>query len=409
MPTYPRYTKTDLLILRSTAPLTPTSSTSSSHPLHSFPSDPNYHVFQRAVIANQTAVFCFANYPVNPCINHLVVPHEFTSEPIFAPPINRSFFSIGSSRIVHHLRYGRSVACFNLYPSTNRDLQINHLLWSVAQTGEYDPSKGNRLLGNNVLCLALPRKFHSFLRSISREDLHTCMLQVLALIAEDEDNEGLALMRSELCPSVWKDLEAYMARTGRLDRIDGSTERGLKLMRDVEMLLRLCYLSPWKIDVYASYISPLDMHNLLVTRYPVNSYEPFPRKMLVRSTARRPVSSLTGSTSTDGRSRVMANSKTLVFWKLFLDWRRYRKVLVSGLGIHATTVAKVMLQSIANGTQNSAWEKAELVIAAACVEGNMFSKLPLDVVVSTIAPYVLLESSKPQPRSRELRGGNDSS
>lgn len=272
---------------------------------------------------------------------------------------------------------------------------MNDLLWRVAQQGEYDPANGNVLLENNVFSLAMPHKFFSFLAGISRKDLHTCMLQVLALIAEDEDAEGLALMRSELDETIWNDLENYMASSGGTSTIDGTTELGLKLMRDVEMLLRLCYLSPWKIDVYAAYVTPQDMATVLLdtSRGSDMSANVVDRK-LVRSGARRPVSA--GPIVSKGASppRMRATSKTMVFWKLFLDWRRYRKVLVQGLGIDAADATTTMLHSIAEGTQKMAWERAELVMASSVQQGNLFSSLPKEVIFNIIAPYVLLAGSK---------------
>lgn len=305
------------------------------------------------------------------------------------------------------MRYGRSVACFNLYPASQRDLQVNDLLWRVAHEGEYRPGDGNLLLENNVLSLAMPHKFFSFLAGISREDLKTCMLQVLALIAEDEDAEGLALMRSELEDSVWNDLNEYMATRGAYTPLlDGTTERGVKLMRDVEMLLTLCYLSPWKIDVYVGYITPQDMSMVLSeaqrnANSPAGSALPaqdVSDRKLVRSSARRPVSfgpSVPhGSPPPHRTTSKTKRAKTVVFWKLFQDWRRHRKVLVQGLGIHPKVVAQTMLHSIAHGSQNVAWDRAELVMACACTPGNLFSSLPREVVFNIIAPHVLLAGLK---------------
>lgn len=354
------------------------------------------------MIANHASTFAFAHYDCDTSPSALVVSGSHGGESVArASSGNASSLFRRGSRLSRWLRYGRSVACFNLYPACRRDLQVNDLLWRVAQSGEYDPQDGNLLLENNVLSLAMPYRFFDFLRGISREDLKTCMLQVLALIAEDEDAEGLALMKSELDDSVWDDLTSYMSTQGDgVTRIDTATVKGLKQMRAVEMLLHLCYLSPWKIDVYASYVTPQDMTMMLSEAerlagggagMEAGAQDVGDRK-LVRSSARRPVSSQAPAGGAAPRCR--STSKTVVFWKLFLDWRRYRKVLVQGLGVHPADVTEVMLHSIAEGKQNDAWDRAEHVMACACRSGNLLSNLPKEVVFNILAPHVLLAVSK---------------
>lgn len=403
------YSTTELLALRN-GPLSPhpytsptlTSPASASASRRGALPEAEYQAVHRAVIANHASTFAFAHYDCDTPSSALVVYGSHGAESVVRASSSTasSLFRRGS-RLSRWLRYGRNVACFNLYPACRRDLQVNDLLWRVAQCGEYDPQDGNLLLENNILSLAMPYTFFEFLRGISREDLKTCMLQVLALIAEDEDAEGLALMQSELDDSVWDDLTNYMSKQGdRVAKIDTATARGLKLMRDVEMLLHLCYLSPWKIDVYASYVTPQDMTVVLSEAErlesggagnEVRAPEVGDRK-LVRSSARRPVSSQAQAGGPPPRCR--AASKTAVFWKLFLDWRRYRKVLVQGLGVHPTDVTKVMLHSIAQGKHNDAWDSAEHVMACACRPGNLLSNLPKEVVFNIIAPHLLLAGSK---------------
>lgn len=403
------YTTAELLALRAT-PTSPRASASSaaaeppqSPPFRAVSEQPtdDYQSYHRAVLANHTSTFAFAHYSAD-APSALVVASSSSADSVERAHRGcpASLFRRGA-RLQRWLRYGRNVACFNLYPATKRDLQVNDLLWRVAQSGEYDPHVGNFLLENNVLSLAMPAKFFEFLSGISKHDLKTCMLQVLALIAEDEDAEGLALMKSELDPSVWDELAVYISRQrDSVARIDTTTERGLKLMRDVEMLLRLCYLSPWKIDVYASFVTPQDM-TLVISeaehvahgglRKEVGKIDVADRK-LVRSSARRPVSSQPQAGGPPPRCR--ATTKTAVFWKLFLDWRRHRKVLVQGLGLHPAQVTTVMMHAIARGNQALAWERAEVVMACACRSGNLLSNLPKEVVFNLIAPHVLLAGSK---------------
>lgn len=364
-----------------------------------------FQAFHRALSSCNTATLSFANYQSSPNTPDVVIP---TASADSLCPVRWAHLSHTNplldphSRLAKMLRYGRSVACFNLYPACQRDLQINRLLWQLAQTGEYNPSQGNLLLENNVLSLAMPTKFFHFLSKTSEQDLKLCMLEVLALIAEDEDLEGLALMKSELADSVWNDLSKYMEKhDNQNSRIDSTTPEGLRLMCDVEMLLRLCYLSPWKIDVYAGYITPHDMNTVLSehTRRPIasnHSSTAIPElhdRKLVRSSARRPVSSFQQS-HTHSMRRCRITNRNVVFWKLFQDWRRYRMILVQGLGMSAAKVAATMLSSISRGSREQAWDSAEAVLACANIPGNLLSSLPREIVFNIIAPRVLFAASE---------------
>lgn len=423
-----------------------------------------------------------------------------------------------SSRLSNVLRYGRFVACFNLYPSCQRDLDINQLLWAVAKSGEYDPAVGNVILENNILGLAYPAAFHRFLASVSLEELAVCMLEVLAMIAEGEDAEGLSLMKQELEPSVWDDLVSYMKskdatelqdssaslsherqrvspgesttdngdgggvagnrggarHEGGNDEGDGNDvggggdgdggggsssgntngagdsddstdvlrrlQREQKTIRDVEMLLRFCYLSPWKIEVYASFITPRDMAHILsdlstaaaaaaaaavaaaaagtgsagasasssaaasastggAARCERLAARTLPLPLggevtadrpLVRSAARRPVWAVrrysNGKAALDNR----LSNKKLAFWRQFQTWRIYRRALVDGADVPPAVATDVMLAAMAKGSVDDALARAETVMACACVQGSPLSALPKDVVYRYIAPYVLL-------------------
>lgn len=366
----------------------------------------DYQEFHRAVCSNDEPTLAFAHYRFSQSSREIVVPST-TSDA--ACPVQwvdycraKGFFHRNSS-LSRCLRYGRGVACFNLYPANKRDLKVNHLLWTVAQHGEYHPSDGNLLLENNVLSLAMPSKFFTFLEHVSEQYLKLCMLEVLALIAEDEDAEGLALMKSELEESVWDDLNTYMAvHSDQRVRIDSTTDQGFRLMRDVETLLRLCYLSPWKIDVYAVYVTPQDITSVLAdpsrptptSPHSVRLSHEEPDRRLVRSSARRPVSTTTHSQRKNSSPRSRHSKRNIVFWKLFQDWRSYRKVLVHTLGISPIHATEAMLGSISRGTQRDAWDRAETILACANTPGNMLSALPREVVFRFIAPFLLLAESK---------------
>lgn len=247
----------------------------------------------------------------------------------------------------------------------------------------------------------MPAQFYTFLASTSREELKLCILEVLALIAEDEDAEGLNLMKFELEASVWDDLVAYVqAHPAARPRLEARSDHGAKLMSDVEMLLRLCHLSPWKIEVHASFVSPRDMNlvlNDLPTRLPARRAATtcVPVEIdrpLVRSAARRPVSSVGARALAASAMQSRLSNKKLALWKQFQSWRVYRRLLVDMCGVQPRRVTQALLASIAKGTQEEVLQRVETVMACACVSGNLLSSLPREVVYRIIAPYVLLTS-----------------
>eukprot|EP00737_Agarophyton_chilense_P000652 gb/GEZJ01000723.1/.p2 GENE.gb/GEZJ01000723.1/~~gb/GEZJ01000723.1/.p2 ORF type:complete len:414 (-),score=42.24 gb/GEZJ01000723.1/:5268-6509(-) len=351
----------------------------------------------------------FANYVTKSHVPQFVIPASPSDDrkPVVWLNTQHVFKLLrNDSRLARATKYDRTIACFNLYPATLTDLQINHMIWTVAQKGEYDPAQGNLLLQNNVLSLAMPQEFYDFLHDISEEELKCSMLEVLALIAEDEDSEGLSLMKSELEPSIWKDLVEYMDNCVVKDqsRMDSKTKAGRKLMIAVESLLRFCYLSPWKIDIYASYITPQELNSACkemqrTVHSPQNELDS-PRfsvdRRLVRSNARRPVASLCQTSRLIVSSHSNFSDRNRVFWKLFQDWRRYRKVLVQFLGLSPAKAVRTLVDSISNGTQEDAWKRAETVLACWCTEGNLLSALPKEVVFNTLAPHVLYVSCSPK-------------
>lgn len=399
-----------------------------------FPEKRQTYGYQRS-LHNASTMLAFANYRASPTAPDIVLPCSESDTNSAVRTVQRSPLHDGlfqkASRISTALRYGRFVACFNLYPATTHDLAVNDLLWRVAHDGEYDPQIGNHLLQYNVMALAFPTAFYAFLSSVSKQHLDRCVLQVLALIAEGEDAEGLNLMKHELEPTLWQKLEHYMQQTQTENRNSSELNESLEsadqsyrqLMIDVEMLLRFCYRSPWKIEVFASFVTPRDMALILPdlelnsksmrngpTVNPIlsgiSSTNVLTDRPLVRSSARRPVWGVGNIRNTPSSSPIFPSNsvlshkqhtlaerlsnKKLAFWTQFLHWRIYRRVLVQNCDIHPSVVAEALLSAIEDGSVDDALRRALTVMCCACVQGNLLSSLPKEVVFRYIAPYVLL-------------------
>lgn len=289
-----------------------------------------------------------------------------------------------ATKLAPVLRYGRGIASLNLYPASKSDLDVNFVLWQVANSGEYHPAQWNRVLRANVFAVVMSEELCNFLQSVTYEQLILCILEVLALIAEDEDAEGLKLMQSELAPSIWNRLEPYMrTRPPANTRCSQTSD---KLLTDVEILLRMCYLSPWKVDVYTSYITTADMATVLAdTKIMPTLSNP---SALVRTKETRAPLTLP-------HTRARAPSKNIVYWKLFLDWQAYRRVWVVALGMAPADAVTAMMNAVAAGVHINAWKCAETVLLCASrprTKRNLLASLPKDLVYNVLAPHVLLAS-----------------
>lgn len=285
------------------------------------------------------------------------------------------------SALKEGLQIDKDVIALNLYPRTQRDLAMNKVLLEAAQSASFDPTCLNELLGTNLFGLILPSRLATFLCSTTAEGLDTCVLEVLSLIAEDETDSGLAAMERELEPSVWEQLERYRRSKSNSD-MNG---RPRSLVRSVETLLRMCYLTPWRISVNALHVPPERMACLID---PCSGNCPCPQ-------------SGSEGLCTDIDMKLEATFAT--YWSLLCAWHNLHNVLVLQLGISGREVATALLDARVADCDELAWAKARLVVHAARAPprpDNLFATLPLDVVKGVLAPHVLWQG---------LLAGNDGS
>lgn len=264
-------------------------------------------------------------------------------------------------KVLPVLRYGRGLACLNLHPGNAHDVALNELLWRSAQKGEYDAQSGDHILGANVVALVMSAQLLAFLRRVTLPELRESVLQVLSIIADDEQ-DGLQLMAQEVEPNTWLALQARIA-----DR-DGTQLQ--RTSEDVQALLQMCGLSPWKVDVYAAYVSPHDM-----------------RAVLAVAQGAQP------------RVRARAPSKNVVYWKLFMDWQLYRRLWVVRLNIHPADAARAMMAAITGGRHIEAWRRVNalrICCARPKARANWLAVLPKDVLYNFLAPRLLFNECAPE-------------
>ncbi len=261
------------------------------------------------------------------------------------------------------LRHGRGLCALNLHPTSSTDVLVNELLWRCAHDGEYAASTGDALLGVNVLCLVMPSELFALLRRHTISSFQALMLEFLGQLADDADDEGA----DEVDAATWAALHTSRLR----DRRNGHVPH-----EDVGVLARLC-LTPWKVNIYATYVTPLDTRTALAAAKPCNDAPYAPRRV---------------------RSR--APSVGIVHWKLYMDWQRYRRLWVTRLGVSSITATRIMVDAIISGRQHAAWASVETVIAAARrppSRGNLLAMLPRDVIWNSLAPRLLYSECAADP------------
>lgn len=75
----------------------------------------------------------------------------------------------------------------SLLPESARDVAENEEVWRIAQRGAFEPARATAFTSREVLAMSLPTELYNLLRSLSRSALRVSLLEILALVVEDED------------------------------------------------------------------------------------------------------------------------------------------------------------------------------------------------------------------------------
>jgi hypothetical protein len=112
------------------------------------------------------------------------------------------------------------VAAFSVYPRTDREVELNELLWRIVQESSFRSAelapflvrkrKSSDACRGVALALGIPAKLIQFLEAVTLDEMHSSVIHMLADAAQGEDEEGLQLMRDELSPAVWARLEPVL-------------------------------------------------------------------------------------------------------------------------------------------------------------------------------------------------------
>lgn len=129
--------------------------------------------------------------------------------------------------VPYRVRFHDMLEAFTIYPRNDRDLSINKLLWHAVRDSSFQsrlwPSKlvSTNLDENShgqdktdrdpaIFALGIPEQLVNYLQNVTLTEMQESILCMLADAARGENREGLKLMREELAPSIWENLELLL-------------------------------------------------------------------------------------------------------------------------------------------------------------------------------------------------------
>lgn len=291
-----------------------------------------------------------------------------------------------NSSIVDFLRVSTGVVSLNLFPASTRDVQLNKLLHTAARTGEFDWTTAHSLTGASVLVLAIPSALMRLLSEISWEQLEQAQLEILALILDDSDDLVEAQVEDELEASMQVMLAGYLrSRSGRVNR------KQPLLLKTVETLLVMCYRSSWKIGITCLHVRAEDVTFVRghgAGEHGASTWRSGHHDDSERSPALSKRPSL--------RDSLSPRKSAAEMWSLFVRWPTFRDAVMGHLHVNGRLAADIFSNAHERGLYDQAESCAKFIIAwsrsgkSRHDSTSSFRNLPVEVIETNIAPYVLL-------------------
>jgi hypothetical protein len=275
------------------------------------------------------------------------------------------------------LRCRPGYSCFNIYPTTEITLKVNTFLWETVQAGFYDSMKGNAIFGDNVFVLGLPAELYNFLVHVSLAALDVAMIDFLVLLhhqlTTDDDAIGVAKLREELLPKIWNRVEA------NIGVFDNGEPREAERAATLEHLVQISFMTPWRVDILAGYLSQGDMTTLI-------DKGPF---------------ALSASLPSFGADSVGVRGSALM--KMYRDWRVYDEVLCQRLRMKRNAALEAMDRAVHCGRSGYTYEQTAAVVDLSYDQSSWFSRLPIEVIERSVVPWVVRRCCETiPPRKRHL-------
>lgn len=275
------------------------------------------------------------------------------------------------------LRCRSGFTCFNIYPTSQMTLDVNRFLWDTVHNGFYDSVKGNALFSTNIFVLGLPAELFDFLVHVTLEALDVAIIDFLVLLhhqlTTDGDVIGVSKLQEELLPEVWNRLEA------NIGVFENGEPKEAERAATLEHLVQISFMTPWRVDVLAGYLSPADMGLLL---------DHGPRH-------------LSGALPAFGSDCVGVRGSALL--KMFRDWQVYDDVLCKRLSMKRCAALEAMDRAIYVGRSECMYGEAAAVVDLCDRKQSYFSLLPMELIERAVIPWIVRRNCETiAPRQRRL-------
>lgn len=275
------------------------------------------------------------------------------------------------------LRCRPGFTAFNIYPTKNKALEVNTFLWETVHNGFYDSCKGNALFGENVFVLGLGAELFDFLVHVSLEALDVAIIDFLVLLHHqltiDGDAIGVAKLHEELLPHVWERVHA------NIGVFENGEPREPERAATLEHLVQISFMTPWRVDVLAGYLSPSDVGILL-------DYGPL---------------ELSRRLPSFGADSVGVRGSAVL--KLYRDWQVYDDVFCQRLCMQRSAALEAMDRAMYCGRSSGMYAQAAAVADLCETPGSLFSRLPLELVERAVVPWLVRRTCETiAPRQRRL-------
>jgi hypothetical protein len=320
------------------------------------------------------------------------------------------------------VRHHDTLVTFNVYPRSDRDVELNELLWRVVRDSSFKSTELAPYLARKrkspdapigvVFALAIPLKLIHFLEAVTLEEMHSSVIHMLADAAQGEDEDGLELMRHELSPAIWTRLEPVL-----LDESGCCESRADLPTSDAAGDHSSCERQGVMCNKYAS--SMLDM--ALQSSHAQNYWS-----VDIQGTLFEPYHQAHCDTHSDNaRQPSHNNDRAAVTHSLYLDWRVYARVCMvmdttisnissasadqsswsdndeiprwtsgdspSETAVKCRLILDTLLQLVSEQRHAATWERAQTLLLCANRSGNKLHTLPEHVIHHEILPRMVLE------------------
>lgn len=302
---------------------------------------------------------------------------------------------------------------FTIYPTSEQDLYINELLWSMAQTTCFSQAKLAEVLPPSApkcaaFAIAVPAQLARFLSSVTLSEMRAAVIYMLADAAQGEDPKGLAQMQADLPSCVWRSLNCLMEQSiAQRSAGWGIAEAATPGITRASFLLDAALQTApsqdyWKIQVEIGFAEPMMMGNVPLTLVSREKQE------LGRHCLRVFNKLMAEEYATKGVD--LAPTRAQVLQSLYEDWCRYSAICswvppnsrrgCARTGDQEETTSRykdaftLMSCLVGCDRQRYTWERVRSLRLCMCDTASFVSWLPAQIVDQILVPMVVISDGE---------------